>query len=285
MALREVRTLTAPPAVGLYGRDRLTMDEYLSFDAVSSGLVKDVLERTPRYADARRRVRSEESTHTERGTAIHCAILEPHDFDLRYESLPEDCDLRTNRGKDAKATIVAKGKHPLPAATMEACVRLRERAWEHPAVRDALEQAETETTGIFECDNGLVGKVRADVLARGAETVIDLKSTVRSADPSGFGRVAADGRFDISHVWYCDGFTRAGCKVSYWHALALELDPDHGHYDVALYTIADPVVLARARHKVQMALDTWAISRSRGTFAGYSQAIVPLQFPGWFYKE
>lgn len=282
--LRCYRTPIPCPEPGVYGRDVLSMEQYLALQAVRAGLLKDVLDRTPLYAASRRWVKKGGTEATERGTAVHLAILEPERFDLVYGRLSPDYDGRTSAGKSEKALLVSRGLHPLKAETWEACVRLRERAWSIPLVRSLLEQAETESTAVWETEHaGIFGAARADVLAREAETVVDLKTT-GDASPWAFGRSAAENGYHLSAPWYLDGFTAAGCRVRYWWMLALEADDDAGHYDVALYAL-DDLVVARARERMKRALDAWARCHEGAVAPGYVPNIVPLPLPAWAFKE
>lgn len=283
-ALRTERALIPPRAPGVYSREQVPMAEYLAWDAVSAGLLKDVLDRGCGFADRKRRIVRDDSDATERGTAVHTAILEPHDFDKRYAPLSVECDLRTSAGKAEKAAIVASGRRAVKAAVWETCLRLRDRAWEHPILSRLLAECETEVSVLSEVGVGdLIGKARADVLARGAETILDLKTTL-DASPFAFGRSAADYGYHLSSPWYLDTFERAGVGVRYWTLAALEADPDVGHYDVALYTL-DPLVVARARAKIDTAARTWAAARASGNLRARPDTYLPLPMPAWAFQE
>lgn len=280
--LRTLRTLTAPPPAGIYARDVVPMATYLGWDAVSAGLLKDVRSRGTLYAAAARRVATEDTDATERGTAVHMAILEPHDFERCYAALPIDVDLRTNSGKEAKAKIVRQGRRPIKASAWEACVRLRDRAWEHPVLRSLLEACEPETTAVWDTGvGGWRGKARADVLCRDARMILDLKTT-RDGGARAFASSAAAFGYHLSAPWYMDGFTEAGCPIDYWTLAALECDEDVGHYDVRLYTIEARVV-SMARLWMQSALSEWAAAtRDGGTvLSSHPETFLPLQLPTW----
>lgn len=282
--LRLLRELVPCPPPGIYDRQAMTMERYLALDAVRAGLVKDVLERSARYAEAQRVRVSEPSDSTDRGTAIHLAILEPERFDLVYGRLSPSYDGRTTAGKAEKASVVSRGLLPIKATTWEACQRLRELAWSNPLVRSLLEQAETEVTAVWETPHaGIYGAARADVLAREARTIVDLKST-EDASPRGFARHAAGYGYHLSAPWYMDGFTAAGVPVDFWWILALEVDEAAGHYDVAAYSI-DELVVQRARERMDRGLRAWAGTRTRPELAGYPPNIMPLPLPAWAFLE
>lgn len=284
MPLRETRTLVAAPEPGLYPSFGMSMEHYLALDAVNAGTLKTLLDSSPARADAARRVIGEDSEYSERGTAVHAAILEPDRFEKVYAALPEDYDGRTVGGKAAKAEIVARGRQPIPAETMEACLRLREKAWASPKVAELLSVAETETTAVWMTGHGDVkGKARADVLVREARGIVDLKSTV-DASPHAYGRTAIDRGLPISAAWYADGFTAAGCPVEWWAILALECRPKEGHYAVALYTL-DPLLVKRARAKIERALQVWSACASRHEYDAYPEGFCPLPVPAWAFKE
>lgn len=288
MDLRSERDLLLAPPPGVYAD--VPMADYLAWDAVSAGFLKDLIERGIGYAERARRVVREDTDATERGTALHSAILEPHDFERRYAPLSPTCDLRTNRGKDEKAALVASGKHPLKALVWEACVRLREKAWENPTLAALLEQAEAEVSATWVLAErapaepglgGLVGKARADVLAREARMILDFKST-DDATEAAFGRTAAGYGYHLSAPWYLDGFTAAGVPVEFWTIGALECVESIGHYDVHLFTL-DPAVLQRARERIEKAVREYASAMSTGVAA--TTGFRPLPLPEWTMKE
>lgn len=282
--LRTERALVPPREPGVYDHDTVPMAEYLAWDAVSASLVKDVLERGCEYADRARRIVREDTPATERGTAVHSAILEPHDFERRYAALSVGCDLRSKPGREEKAAIVAAGRRPIPAATWEACVRLRERAWENPTLAALLSNCEPEASATWHTGYGDVrGKARADVLCRDAETILDLKTT-EDASPFAFGRAAADFGYHLSSPWYTTGFTQAGVLVRYWTLAALEADPRVGHYSVRLYTL-DPLIVSRARDRLDAAVRSWAAAVADGRFRDVPTSYIPLPMPAWTFKE
>lgn len=281
---RVERALLTPPAVGLHD---VPMHEYLAWDAVSAGLVKDVLARGPAYADRARRCPRPETDATERGTAVHAAILEPEAFERRYACLSQDCNLSRTDGRAEKAEIIRAGKHPLKAKVWEACVALRERAWAHPTLAALLGCGTTETSALaalptLEGRRPLLGKARADLYAEEASTIVDLKTT-EDASPFAFGATAAGYGYHLSAPWYLDVFAAAGSPIRYWTLAALECDDEIGHYDVRLYTL-DPGVLAAARQRIQKALAIWETALSTGRFHS-TDAFVPLSLPTWTFQE
>lgn len=262
------------------------MDEYLAWDAASAGFVKDVIDRGLAYAERARRVVREDTEATERGTAIHSAILEPHDFERRYAPLSVGCNLGTVKGREEKAALVRAGKHALKAQVWEACLRLREKAWEHPILSALLEQAEAEVSATWFLDDfaagvaGL-GKGRADLLAREARMILDFKST-EDATAAEFGKTAARYGYHFSAPWYLDGFTAAGVPVEFWTIGALECVPEIGHYAVELFTL-DAAVLERARRRINVALEQYAAAL--GAAAAGPKGFRSLSLPEWALKE
>lgn len=273
------RILKSPPAPGIY--PLLSMDEYLSWDAVSAGLLSDVLDRSPRYAEWKRRQRDAEATEaTVRGTAIHYAVLQPADFEARYAPLPEGYDGRTSEGKAWKAKVEREGKIPLKRDLWAACQGARLAAWNHPQARSILEQAETEVSVAFDAGLGLTGKARPDVLARDARVILDLKTTA-TAEPRAFGRVAASYGYHRSAPWYRRALRSVGVEIDYWLILALEYEGDYG---ASVFTIP-PEVEAKAEAEIDRALGYWAKCAREGAFQSYATGIVPLPMPSWLYKE
>lgn len=263
------RRLIQPPDPGIY--PDLPMSVYLSWDAVSAGMLKTLTDRSPLHADADRRTDSDskDTAATIRGTAIHYAILQPSDFEVRYGRLPEG-DGRAAHVREAKVALAAEGRIGLPGSVWDAARALRERAWKHAQVRAVLEQAECELSVVWDRD-GLACKCRPDVLAREAETIVDLK-TCEDASKAAFARTVRRYRYDRSAPWYLDGLNAAGVPVRFWLMLAAESEPP---YALALYSL-EPEVINRRREENDVALRAWRAVRDLPALPAYPEGVMPL---------
>jgi hypothetical protein len=89
--------------------------EYHAHPALSASGLR-VLKRSPlhywdRYINPDR-VTTEPTEAMQLGTLIHCAVLEPDQFDVRYIAVPEGIDKRTKEGKQVWADLLATGREP-----------------------------------------------------------------------------------------------------------------------------------------------------------------------------
>ncbi len=256
------------------------MEQYLGWDAVSAGVLKDVTERSVRYADWHRRHDDGGTRYTERGTAIHTAILEPHVFESRYGALPRGCNLTTREGRAAKALIVRSGRTALKAEDYDACRYLRDNVLAHPQASALVLGGECEVSMLWQDRHGPWCKARPDVLHVDASIIVDVKSTTDASERQ-FARHAARMGYHRSAPHYIDGAEANGVPIRDWLMLACEAEPP---YDVALYSL-DPVLVDRARLLNEKAMRKWALAENAGEYAGYSHGVVPLAFPDWAYRQ
>lgn len=202
------------------------------------------------------------------GSALHCAVLEPQEFDKRYVISP-GFDKRTKAGKEGAAAFAAQ--HPdltvideaqganlkLVAqavhGTPEAAKLLQEAV--------AFEQVRTEPVG------GVPFKGIADIV--GPYWVADLK-TCRDASPAGFGRSAAQLHYHLQaaaykRLWHVPDF--------YW--IAVESDAP---WNVAVYR-QDEESAEKADALLMRLIAEW--QEWDGKPQSYFSGVQDLALPAW----
>ena len=98
--------------VGIY--PNISNEEYHASEGISASGLK-LISRSP--AHYKYSVR-EETLAMRRGSATHCKVFEPDQFENRYAVAPE-CDKRTKAGKETWAELEASGKIILSADEYE----------------------------------------------------------------------------------------------------------------------------------------------------------------------
>jgi len=153
-----------------------------------------------------------------RGSAYHCAALEPDRFDSRYCVRPGDFDGRTKAGKEFKEFLSAKGIELVEKDVMSMALS----TLSHPFMQKALRSNPIIETPVF-WDND-AKRMMPDILIvpcyefpRGA--LIDLKST-NDASAGGFFKTFRDQKMHIQAAWYVDGIkeVRGFEPDFYWFA-------------------------------------------------------------------
>ncbi len=232
------------------------------------------------------------------GRALHCAILEPDDFENRYIYVPEDAprDLRQHRNakdpsqstKDSIAwwddfTNCAEGKTILTKRVATQVRKAGAKIAAHPEVRGwlALPGLSEESVFAIDPETGEPVKCRTDrriITQDGMHVVIDLKTTTDARDQA-FERTAYQFGYFAGAAFYSDVPAWAGLPpVDLYLLLAFERDnPGAG---VAVYEIAADEI-ARGRREYRPALDLYHHCKTMGEWPGYDSAVRRLLYPGW----
>lgn len=249
-------------------------DEYRAHSAISRSDLAEI-ERSPRHCEWRRR-HPRESRQMDLGRAVHCAILEPDEYEQRYVVAPDFGDMRssTNRAKRdewaaGETRIVLQPKdHDKIMQITQGAARNAQAA--------ALIGENVEVTAIAEID-GVMRKARADIVVD--NRLIDIKTT-RNAAPGPFARSVADYGYHEQAAWYLDVFAAAAPferPPEKFVLIAIENEPP---YECAVYEIDEQSIEAGRRANAQKLheLQQW---REAGETRGYPETVLPLTLPAW----
>ena len=266
---------------GLY--PGIGFDEYLGWDAASNSRLGD-LKRSAAYCRYRIDHSDGDTPSKLLGSAVHCALLEPDDFEARWAKKPEG-DGRTKAVKEAVAESQLGGRQVVPNLPncngWEMCTTILDRAREHRKLRALLDQADGfEVSALGEVPRLDAGpalcKVRPDILAPHIGMLGDLKTT-RDASPRGFAKSVYDYGYHRAAAFYLDTVTRAGAPVENFVLIAVENTAPH---EIALYEL-DGDALELGRREYVHWLDRYEMHRSTDTWPGYSQDVGSLSLPPW----
>ena len=161
------------------------------------------------------------------GVAIHCAILEPDQFPLRY------CVWTGGRrfGHLYDAFCDAnEGKTSLTEDQYQTCLDARDSAYAHPLAGPLLAASGMREVSILWVDrhSGLLCVGRIDLLLDGSFTIIDLKTTTdKVADDYAIRRSASKFRTDVSMAAYMDGISTLTGAIPDCKLLFVEQKPPH----------------------------------------------------------
>lgn len=208
------------------------------------------------------------------GSAVHCALLEPHRFDELY-AVSEKFDKRTKIGKEGAAAFEAAniGKRIIDADDHAKIQKIKRKCSEIEIVRNSLETFEKEKSITF--DNGLC-KARLDMVDLENKVVVDIKTT-RDANVREFTNQLIALRYDIQMLHYCRAIES---KQAY--AVAIESESA----EVALYDLTDIVFSPFTRARYMRAMDTaFEVLKMTECPPKFSSEIVSLSLPEWALKE
>lgn len=263
-----------PPSFGLH--EDVPMGDYLAWRAVSKSVLES-MRTSPAHALACESFHSEETPATRLGTAIHSAILEPELFESSYGKIPPG-DGRSALVKAARAALVSSGKIGLTESDWEVCSALRDKAWAKSTVRDLLEQAtHIEVSGSFPTSvEGIVGKLRPDILCADARTCVDLKSA-KDASAKGFQKAIGQHAYYLSPGWYLPGLFELGVDCEHWVWVALEKTYPYG---VACYA-PERHEIERSKVECRDLLEAYDRCSEGKVWPDYPDTILSIVRPKW----
>lgn len=202
------------------------------------------------------------------GSAVHCAILEPEEWDKRYAVAPK-VDRRTKAGKEAWANFeqLNSEKEVITIEDYERIICIRDSVSRHGLSAQLLRQAkQVEHRGeAMAFGYKFVGI--ADIL--GANYIADLKTT-QDASPDQFGRSAVNFGYHLQASLYKELF---GLDNFYWIAVETQAP-----WNVAVYEQSEEAHEI-STEKLQRLVSSFQIWD--GKPQGYSEECMQLDLPRW----
>lgn len=217
------------------------------------------------------------------GTLVHCLVLEPDEFGLRYTVGPEGVDVRTKAWKEFGAQALAAGLEVITQAMYERAKGQAEALRLVPAVAELLAEGIAEQSVYWrDTAHGLLLKCRPDwrsPVAHGKGIVLLDVKTATDASAEGFASACAKFGYYMQDPWYCEGVQAAtGVEVHGMVFGVVESDYPHA---AAAYMLSD-AARAEGREAAARARSTYAGCITRGEWPGYPQDIQVIDLPRWF---
>ena len=127
------------------------------------------------------------------GSAFHCYILEPEEFDNRYVYAPK-IDRRTKAGKELYAEFIENigNRKPIPAHYELSFECMHNRILANENAKTLLDNATKREVIHFWEDVESGVKCKGKVDAEGSDYIIDLKTTSKNADFTSFNKFIND---------------------------------------------------------------------------------------------
>ncbi len=180
------------------------------------------------------------------GSAIHCLILEPQEFESEFAVAPK-VNRRTKAGKEEWENFVSEnaGKIILDSDEYDNLIELQKAVLGHKEVVNLLKNGVSEMSYFKTLPNGIKVKVRPDRYRADINTIIDVKSC-NDASPDAFKRDIANFKYYIQAAHYIDTL-----GADNFVFLAVEKKPP---YMVGLYTLTKED-LDRGRELIKKAFE------------------------------
>ena len=272
--------------------EEMPMTAYREWNAVSVSSLKN-FRRSPAYARLNPPL---DTDAKDWGSAIHTAVLEPHELERRYAIDPEKPSVggypsgwrNTNDYKAAKAELLARPGIVglLTGEEMGQLQQIVDNVARNDVGKLLHELPGTRETSVFAADPefGLNRKIRPDWLIPKAAMCVDVKSA-RDWRPGPFARACSQYGYHMGDAYYRDTFALEGSVViDHYVYLVIASDPP---FEVASYTL-DHDSIEQGRAEYRKALAGWARCVETGIWPGGADKIQEIRLPEFainYYQE
>lgn len=266
---------------GLYVDGALPKEDFIFGFGVSYSALK-AIDHSPLYW--RESTYKAPTAAQQTGSLVDEAVLEPQQFDQRYEPVPDDLRRGTKDWKAREEAAKEAGKVLVKHKDYQQALGVRERLYSDHRLGALLEAAQRHPRMFWrDPATGVMCKAEADLLVPELRLMLDLKTCGDDARPDAFARACANYDYPLQDAFYRRGY-RAATKMtlSLFGLLAVELD-EHGAIDFAIYEL-DEQDREIADARIDRLLRIYAECVKRDYWPGIStdQLIQPLSMPGWW---
>lgn len=249
----------------------MNFEDYTDLRGVNFSLLKEMA-RSPRHYQHRLHHRRPDTPAMRFGRAVHCAVLEPDLFPVRWTLY----DGRRSGNSWLEFVSVNADKSILTVDEYESVLAIRDAVRAHKVARRLLRWGKPELTLRWVDEKTRIRcKARLDWLAPGS-TLVDLKTT-RDIDNRIFGRVSERMLYPSQLAFYRRGLVANGHGPGPAYIIAVEPEAP---FDVAVFEVTEDVLMAGdlivhdLLHKVREC-------RRRRRWPGRYESAEPLDFPVW----
>lgn len=216
------------------------------------------------------------------GSALHCLLLEPDQFDKRFIVAPQ-FNRRTTAGKEDEASFLrdveGMGMTVMDAEQGRKLQLMRESALAHPAARWLLEADGHAEASFYWTDEetGELCRIRPDRYLVNHPVLADVKKV---ADMDRFARHIEEFRYHVQDAMYREGFTQVTGDAPGFFFLAVSETIDCGRYPVRVFELdAEDVDAGHALFRRD--LNTYHRCRTSNDWGG----VETIKRPAWARKQ
>lgn len=173
------------------------------------------------------------------GTALHCILLEPEEFENRFIVSPP-FNRRTNKGKEDEKAFLdeckGSGKTVMTDEEGRKLRLMRESVMAHPTARWIFEQEGRNESSIYwnDPETGELCKCRPDRMLSSQPFIIDVKKV---DDLSRFPRHIEEFRYHVQDAMYSSGYEQHFGEAPTFLFLAVSSSANAGRYPVDVIDI------------------------------------------------
>lgn len=210
------------------------------------------------------------------GTALHCALLEPDQFENRFVCKP-DFNRRTNAGKEDEKAFVSEmnalGKTVLSSESWRKLFLMRDSTFAHPSARWLLEKDGHCESSMYWTDKqtNVLCRIRPDKFLSSVPVIVDVKKV---ADMSRFPRHISEFRYHVQDAFYREGFRQNYGETPMFVFIVVSESIDCGRYPVRVYSLS-PYDVDVGTHLYQQDLKRFSAFIDTQNFSGIEEITRP----------
>ena len=230
-ATRPLDLVTIAP--GIY--HDLSNEQYHSGPGVSKSQLDDIAVSPATYIWRKNApVDTEKLQALDMGTALHCLLLEPDEFDSRFIKAL-DFNRRTKDGKAEEAEFLKNcadtGKTVIEYEDHRKLMLMRDSVMAHPDASRLLELEGYSESSIYWTDEetGELCRCRPDRMLRNYPIILDVKKV---DDMGRFERHVEEFRYHVQNAMYCDGYANQFGEQPEFYFIAVSSSIECGRYPV-----------------------------------------------------
>ena len=211
------------------------------------------------------------------GSAVHCAIGEPHLFSKNYVVAPKFSGTGSVKAKADWRLGLADDAILLDEEEHNAILEIVNSVLKRKDVCGILKNSKAELSGYYaDPETGIKCRIRPDILNMNALAMLDIKTT-KDIKLSEFSKSIWNYRYDFQFGMYLEGIKLITGKDVDAFFLAIQKEPP---YECALY-LADELLIERGKSDYHLALNKLKSCIDTGIFEGYQQGIQEIGLPAW----
>ncbi|EJX2634544.1 exodeoxyribonuclease VIII [Salmonella enterica] len=223
-------------------------------------------------------VDTEKTKSLDTGTAFHCRILEPEEFNKRFIIAPE-FNRRTSAGKEEEKTFLEEcartGRTVLTAEEGRKIELMYQSVMALPLGQWLVESAGYAESSVYweDPETGILCRCRPDKIIPEFHWIMDVKTT---ADIQRFRTAYYDYRYHVQDAFYSDGYRAQFGEIPTFVFLVASTTAECGRYPVEIFMMGEDAKLAGQR-EYRRNLQTLAECLSNDEWP----AIKTLSLPRW----
>ncbi|EBD7466279.1 exodeoxyribonuclease VIII [Salmonella enterica subsp. enterica serovar Telelkebir] len=194
-------------------------------------------------------VDTEKTKSLDTGTAFHCRILEPEEFNKRFIIAPE-FNRRTSAGKEEEKTFLEEcartGRTVLTAEEGRKIELMYQSVMALPLGQWLVESAGYAESSVYweDPETGILCRCRPDKIIPEFHWIMDVKTT---ADIQRFRTAYYDYRYHVQDAFYSDGYRAQFGEIPTFVFLVASTTTECGRYPVEIFMMGEDAKLAGQR--------------------------------------